>query len=192
MRRAVTHSHWLTWWGWKGWSLGSNFKTAVIDFFTVTRCDRGWKFGLTAKSRKVRTKCAASMWIDRCLWLAWLLFLISTPCWPEGIYFVHLWSCRQFRPWDSYTQRTETQTHPSQDITLFFLDSHSLLHTQTLTYTHKGDMLLQHGQDGVELLTGLQSGTMGMMGPLRWWRIIRWQTIKDSQRKEQWRGKGEH
>lgn len=61
----------------------------------------------------------------------------------------------------AHTEGTETQT--SQD--LFFL-AHTLLCIHKRSPTHTGDILSQHGQ-AVELLTGLQNGTMGILGPLR-------------------------
>lgn len=55
----------------------------------MTRC-RGWKHGLTVRSRKVRTKCAASVWTDRCLRMQGLLLLDSTPCCLEAQTKSHL------------------------------------------------------------------------------------------------------
>lgn len=60
---------------------------------------------------------------------------------------------------------TQTDTHPWTFMLFFSWLTLSLAYTNT--HLHMGDVLSQRSQAGVELLTGLQSGTMGILGPLR-------------------------
>lgn len=65
----------------------------------------------------------------------------------------------------THKAREHKQTLIPGHYALFFFLAHTLAYTNT--HLHTGDILSQRSQAGVELLTGLQNGTMGILGPLR-------------------------
>lgn len=66
-----------------------------------------------------------------------------------------------------HAKHRNTNRHSSLDIYAPFFSWLTLSLAYTNTHLHTGDILSQHSQAGVELLTGLQNGTMGILGPLR-------------------------
>ena len=185
-----TGSHDTAFVGKKRWSSGSNLnlQSLTSSQFNRKSNDRwlgggtgGWIFRLTASSRKVRTKCAAGMSADGRSDVSScqdFCSLLAPPAVQKRLHFVHLWSCKLFR--NRNTNKTPIPVHYAA---LSWLTHPSLLHTLSLTHT-LGTFYRSAVRQELSYRAALQNGAMGILGPTRWWRLIRWQTIKDGRRKK--------
>lgn len=118
------------------------------------------KIMVGCQSKKVRTKCAASMRTDRCLRLS--VLLISSPCCPKVILSI-LGACRQFRPrGQPHTMHGNTNRHLPGCCALSFSLAHSLSCIHKHSPPHRGHFIA--AQSGRKQLTGLQNRVCGYSG----------------------------
>lgn len=109
-----------------------------------------------------------------------LCSLLAPPAVQKRLNFVHLWSCKLFR-----NRNTNKTLIPRHYAALSWHTPLSLAYTQPHPHTARGTFYRSAVRQELSYRPAPQKGTMGILGPTRWWRLIRWQTINEGQRKKE-------